>query len=312
MKIHWQSDFYAALGLDQAADQETLRKAYLQLALQYHPDKNPGDRSSEEKFKLISQAYAVLRDPATRGRYDRMRRSKLGKAKAARAGTARKYKDWRHEPQPGYGGKAQAKPFPGAKPEGPEAARKGPGEGPPEPGPAFTAKPRGHDRTAAKARTRATNDDAEVMADLFKTKVGRESLDKVDEELKNAGLSQGLGRVMSQLRETFTGDQPGSVRSRAGNFLRSLKSKILANPLSTKETLNPEDIVFGLALTAEAAASGTTIDINYLRDNSPHHLSVKIPPGLTENTRLRLSGQGNLRPAGSRGDLLLDLNIQKP
>jgi curved DNA-binding protein CbpA len=329
MKNRWQSDFYAALGLDAKADQESLRRAYLQLALRYHPDRNPGDRSSEERFKLISQAYAVLRDPSTRARYDRMRRSKAGKPKAARPGPARKTKDWRDEHQAPYGtygsaaAKSQARPSPGARPA-PEGKAPGTGSGPgfarPDPslsdgphaqtGTQQTQASRTRDRQASgKTNPRVDDVDPEIMADLFKTKEGRDSLNQVEEELKNAGLGQGLDRVMTQLRDSFQGSHLASVKSRAGAFLRNLKSKILAYP--AKDPDPTEDIVFGLVLTPEAAASGTTIDISYLRDNQPHRLSVKIPAGIAENARLRLTGQGNLKPAGRRGDLLLDLSIKK-
>jgi DnaJ-class molecular chaperone len=117
--------------------------------------------------------------------------------------------------------------------------------------------------------------------------------------------------IESQLRQAFSSDQIYSVKNKAGNFFRNLKSKILTNPLAVKDTVSSDDIVYALVLSPEAAASGTTIDISYLRDNQPHRLSVKIPAGITEKARLRLSGQGNIKSAGSRGDLLLDLSIKK-
>jgi hypothetical protein len=177
-----------------------------------------------------------------------------------------------------------------------------------QPGTAFSAKNSTQGRPLAN---NADSGDDENMAGLFKTEEAQCSLDQVEEELKKAGLGHGLERVMSQIRETLSGDQMKSVRKRAGNFFKRLKSRVLANPLASQEGPAPGDIVFGLVLTPEAAASGTTIDINYLRDDQPHKLSVKIPPGLTEKTRLRLSGQGHLKPFGNRGDLLLDLSIKK-
>jgi molecular chaperone DnaJ len=64
-------DYYEVLGVARDADDAALKKAYRKLALQYHPDKNPGDKESEEKFKEASEAYAVLSDPDKRARYDR-------------------------------------------------------------------------------------------------------------------------------------------------------------------------------------------------------------------------------------------------
>jgi len=64
-------DYYQILGVAKEASQEEIKKRYRQLALKYHPDKNPGDKASEEKFKDIGEAYEVLKDPETRKKYDK-------------------------------------------------------------------------------------------------------------------------------------------------------------------------------------------------------------------------------------------------
>jgi DnaJ-class molecular chaperone len=63
-------NYYAALGLRPEASEEEIRRTYRRLALQWHPDRNPGDPQAEERFKEISEAYAVLMDPAKRRAYD--------------------------------------------------------------------------------------------------------------------------------------------------------------------------------------------------------------------------------------------------
>ena len=63
-------DYYEVLGVDKNADDNTLKKAYRQLAKKYHPDMNPGDAEAEKKFKEASEAYAVLSDPEKRRQYD--------------------------------------------------------------------------------------------------------------------------------------------------------------------------------------------------------------------------------------------------
>src|SRR5437867_4671625 len=65
-----QKDYYEILGVPRAASLEEIKKAYRKLALQYHPDRNPGDKQAEEKFKVATQAYEVLSDPQTRRSYD--------------------------------------------------------------------------------------------------------------------------------------------------------------------------------------------------------------------------------------------------
>lgn len=63
-------DPYAVLGVPRDADAETVKRAYREAALRDHPDRNPGDASAEERFKRASEAYATLRDPEARRRYD--------------------------------------------------------------------------------------------------------------------------------------------------------------------------------------------------------------------------------------------------
>jgi len=63
-------DYYAILGVPRDATQEEIKRAYRKLALKYHPDRNPGNKEAEEKFKEISEAYEVLSDPEKRAIYD--------------------------------------------------------------------------------------------------------------------------------------------------------------------------------------------------------------------------------------------------
>lgn len=65
------TDYYEVLGVDRQADDKALKSAYRKLAMQYHPDRNPGDQAAEAKFKEINEAYDVLKDPQKRSAYDR-------------------------------------------------------------------------------------------------------------------------------------------------------------------------------------------------------------------------------------------------
>lgn len=64
-------DYYEVLGVSRDASAQEIKSAYRKLALQYHPDKNPGDKEAEEKFKEASEAYACLSDPEKKAKYDR-------------------------------------------------------------------------------------------------------------------------------------------------------------------------------------------------------------------------------------------------
>ncbi len=75
-----KKDYYDLLGVSKNATEDELKKAYRKLAIQYHPDKNPGDKAAEEKFKEIAEAYGVLSDTEKRQRYDQFGHQGVGGA----------------------------------------------------------------------------------------------------------------------------------------------------------------------------------------------------------------------------------------
>jgi molecular chaperone DnaJ len=79
-------DYYEVLGVDRNASEEEIKKAYRKLALQFHPDRNPHDKTSEDKFKELGEAYEVLMDPQTRAAYDRYGHAGLGARARSPAG----------------------------------------------------------------------------------------------------------------------------------------------------------------------------------------------------------------------------------
>ena len=79
-------DYYRILGVERNADDKAIKRAYRSLAVKYHPDKNPGDKQAEERFKEINEAYEVLGDPSKRARYDQLGAS---------------YQDWQRRGAPG-------------------------------------------------------------------------------------------------------------------------------------------------------------------------------------------------------------------
>jgi len=64
-------DYYSILGINKSATADEIKKAFRKLAVKFHPDKNPGNKDAEEKFKEINHAYEVLSDPGKRKKYDR-------------------------------------------------------------------------------------------------------------------------------------------------------------------------------------------------------------------------------------------------
>ncbi|WP_116652437.1 molecular chaperone DnaJ [Pelagibacterium sediminicola] len=66
-----KADFYSVLGVEKSCDEAALKSAYRKLAMQFHPDRNPGDSAAEARFKEVSEAYDTLKDPQKRAAYDR-------------------------------------------------------------------------------------------------------------------------------------------------------------------------------------------------------------------------------------------------
>ena len=64
-------DYYEVLAIAKSASEDEIKKAYRKMAIKYHPDKNPGDKPAEEKFKEAAEAYEVLSDAKKKAQYDR-------------------------------------------------------------------------------------------------------------------------------------------------------------------------------------------------------------------------------------------------
>jgi molecular chaperone DnaJ len=77
-----KADFYQILDVPRTADVAEIKKAYRKMAIKYHPDKNPGDKAAEEKFKEAAEAYEILSDPQKRERYDRYGHAGVGTSAA--------------------------------------------------------------------------------------------------------------------------------------------------------------------------------------------------------------------------------------
>lgn len=277
-------EYYAILGVSQNATEEELKKAYRQLALQHHPDKNPGDPKAGERFKEISEAYAVLMDPQKRRQYDTFRQTHTG---AGAAGGGFRY--------------SQEDIFRDLLSN-----------------PAMSSIFAEMNREFARAGIRF--DDAFVRQVFFGGRgfvfggvfmgapigvlLRRASRMAVDRRGGRSAVHQtrsqeGLGESQSQ------GGWSAIGRGLKAGF--DLVKRLISGDPDPAE--GDPNLRYHLTITAQEAASGAQKRVTFMRADQLEELMVTIPPGIRSGTRLRLKGKGLEGEKGTRGDLYLRVTV---
>jgi DnaJ-class molecular chaperone len=266
-------DYYEVLGVSRDASEADIKKAYRKLARQYHPDRNPGDKQAETRFKEVQEAYDVLSDKTKRGQYDRF--GFAGAGGAAGQGPFR----------PGGGAGPGGFEFQGINPEDLESILGAFG------GDLGGMFGRGRARGRGRAARPPENYEAEVTIPFLRAAMGGTvplSVDGRQIDVKvPAGVEEG-----KKLR--LAGQGPGG-----GDLL--VRVKIEPHPYFRREGNN---IVLEVPISVSEAVLGTKVDVP-TPDGT--HLTVKVPPGTSCGARLRLRGKGI---AG--GDEFVEIKIVAP
>jgi molecular chaperone DnaJ len=262
--------------------------------VKFHPDRNPGDLAAEERFKDVSQAYAVLSDPAARAAYERARRAR--RAAESRAEAARR------EARPGTGSRAEADDKTRASTPGGS-----------NPAGAGGSQADGSEKSSARSSEAGFD---EAFGNFFKSAKGRETLRELEKEMARAGLKFDAADFARWFKSRQKNGQPpasGPLSKAAGKpaLLTRLAEALTGRSRREKKEAAGYDLNYRLALTREAALTGTTVEISHKPDarQEPQRLTVRIPSGARDGARLRLSGQGRLKPDQSRGDLILTIAV---
>lgn len=291
-------DLYQVLGVGREASKDEIQKAYRKLARKYHPDMNPDDDKAKERFKRVQEAYDVLSDEEKRAAYNRygadfekIRTS--GWQPGAAGGGAFDGVDL-EQIFGGRGGGGGG--FEGGFTDFFEqlmgAGRGGGGYG------------RGPGRQGPVAR-RGENLQHEVSIPLSTAVNGG----KVDFAINMGGQNQTISVTIpsgvedgAKIRLRGKG-QPSPTGHEAGDLI--LKLKVL--PHAHFQRIG-QNLKLALPVTIGEAALGGKVDL----PTPSGTITLTIPPGSSSGRRLRLKGQGVKNKDGSRGDLLVDLQIKIP
>ncbi len=277
-------DYYAILGVQEAATEEELKKAYRRLALQYHPDRNPGDRKAEERFKAISEAYAVLMDHQKRRQYDSFRRAQATSGRATGGFSYSQeeiFRDLFTNPDLSSIFQEMNKEFSRAGIRFDDTFVRqiflgGRGF---VFGGVFIGAPIG---VLWRRMSRMAADRGPGRSQVEEAK-GPQSPD----EGKHGGLLSTIGRG---IKEGF-------------NLLKQMVSGAVT---PERGGLN---VRYHLTITPQEAASGARRRVAFMRGDQLEELIVMIPPEIRSGTRLRLKGKGLEGAGGARGDLYLRVTV---
>lgn len=289
-----KKDLYAVLGVARDADEDGIRKAYRQLARRYHPDVNPGDAAAEERFKVVSEAYAVLSDPEKRRNYDEFGEVSLeagfdaDRARQAREAFGRRF--GAGSSSAGWG--AEGFQFGGLDDLFSDLfSRRGWRE--------TQGARRGHDL------------EAELELDFLDAARGGERRLSFARPTADGGMRQESVTVRippgvaegGRIRVPGRGAE-GQQGGAAGDLYAHIR--IRPHPFFRREG---RDLYIDLPVTLREATLGAKVPVPTLEGR----VTLTVPPGTDSGTKLRLRGKGVPSPSGGApGDLYATVQIRVP
>jgi len=280
------SDYYKTLGVDKNATAGDIKKAYRKLAMKYHPDHTKGDKSAEEKFKQITEAYAVLSDPEKRKQYDTFGSADF-KQRYSQEDIFRNFDLGDIFKEFGFGG--------GGFPTGDGGFRFSFGGGSPFGG--------SHRQRAVKGSDLVY----ELPLTLQEVATGASKNVTFEHQGRRENISVKIPKGMlngKKLRLAGKGD-PSPHGGPAGDLY--IKVKVVEDPLFKAES---HDLIIYRNVKLTEALLGSQISVPTLEGGE---LSLKIPSGTRHKTKMRLAGHGlpHMNGAG-QGDLYVVVLVDIP
>ena len=284
-------DYYKILGVQKSASDDVIKKAYRKLAMKYHPDHTKGDKAAEEKFKKISEAYAVLSDKEKRKEYDTFGAEGF-RQRFSQEDIFRGFDFSDIFSDLGFGGNF----FSG----------RGRGRGG---GMRFNfggGSPFGS-QTQQQASMKGSNLVYEMPLTLKEIATGTEKtislqhqagIEKITVKIPKGMISGKKLRLAGKGSPSPVGGAPGDL---------FIQAKMLNDPLYRAENY---DLYMNHELKLSEAVLGTSISVPTLDGKK---LSLKIPPGTKPGTKMRMSGHGLPHMKGQKkGDLYVKIQVNLP
>jgi curved DNA-binding protein len=279
-------NYYSVLGIPKGSSDDDVKKAYRKLAMEYHPDRNAGDIKAEEKFKDVSEAYAVLGDKKKRNQYDQIGSENFHQ-KYSREDIFQDFDI--NEILRGFGyGDGGGNPFQGAE------SQFGGGFG----NPFSQGRPSHREPKIPPLKKELSISFEEAALGCNRTlSISRNDvLEKINIKVP-PGITHGkVLRLQGKGQLSLKGNHRGDLH---------LLLNVLRHPLFRREG---RDIIVEAKIKLTQALLGTTIEVETLDGIK----SVKVPSGTQNNSKLKLKGVGIKFPSGSRGDQLIQVIIEIP
>ncbi|MBF0120406.1 MAG: DnaJ domain-containing protein [Desulfobacterales bacterium] len=292
-----EKDYYKILGLSKDSSEEEIKKVYRKLAMKYHPDRTKGDKVSEEKFKEISEAYAVLSDKEKRKQYDTF----------GSAGFQQRFSQ--EDIFKGFDFSNIFREFgldeifnrAGGKKRNPRSGSSG-GWSSFGDDDLFQSHQRQQQGIkGADLIYEIELNIQDIMTGTIKTinfQRAGQSLEKISVKIPKGMITGKKIRLQGKGESSPFGGQPGDLY---------IQSKILNDPIYKSEG---NDLYTEKNIKLSEAILGTTINIPSLTNEE---LTLKVPPGINHKTKLRLQGYGIPYMQGNgSGDIYVQIHINMP
>lgn len=280
MKTHTK-DYYQILGTPEQATEEQIKKAYRKLALEHHPDRNPNDPLSEERFKEITEAYGVLMDPLKRKEYDRFRASPFTGDQGGPQFRYSQQEIFENMFRQAFGRDI-------FNDLNTDFKQSGFRTGPDFFGAVFFGTAGGLGRFLRM-----------IPGPIGKIGTGLWLLSTVGSSLY----------ALKKRSQVAQGDPKSNRRKKpAPSKVHSIKN-LFAKPGKASSEKDDPNLYYNISITSGEAQSGAKKQISYRIGENSEHLQVNIPPGISSGKKLRLRKKGSVVNE-QRGDLILTVQVK--